>query len=234
MRVAVAIPCFDEAPTIEKVVSGFRDSLPDADIIVFDNGSTDGSAELARKAGARVCLERRRGKGYVIRRIFESVDADICVLVDGDGTYLVEDVHALLKPLVDGEADMVVGNRLARASRDALADFRRCGNLIFLGLMNRLTRQSFQDVLSGYRAVNRKFLNTVSLRSKGFEIETELTLRAAKSGLVIRQVPIRYCERPPGSHSKLSPIRDGFRILMMIGRIFVLERVFGPLPNRAR
>lgn len=225
MRVAVAIPCFNEAPTIAKVINDFREALPEAEILVFDNNSTDGSRDLARQAGAQVIVETRRGKGNVVRSVFNQVEADFCVLVDGDDTYVADDVHALLEPLVEERADMVVGNRLENLSGMALTDFRRLGNLFFLGLVNLLTRRSFRDILCGFRVMNRRFLKTVPLKSRGFEIETELTLRAVAREMTIREVPIGYRERPRGSHSKLSPFSDGCRILMTIAKLLIEERV---------
>ena len=214
--VAVAIPCYNEATTIAKIVRDFRRVLPQGEICVFDNASTDETAERAREAGARVVAEPRRGKGFVVQRVFEIVDADICVLVDGDDTYLAEDLDTLLAPILAGEADMVVGNRLANASAEALTGFRRFGNRFFIGLVNLLTRTTLHDVLCGYRAMNRRFRKAVQLQSSGFEIETELTLRAVREGMAIREVPIGYRARPTGSYSKLSPVKDGLRILWVI------------------
>jgi glycosyltransferase involved in cell wall biosynthesis len=225
--VTVAIPCYNEERTIGKVVSDFRRALPDAEIGVFDNGSTDGSVEQARSAGARVFPVPRRGKGNVVQDIFSKTAADICVLVDGDDTYPAEDVHSLLKPLVDGEADMAVGNRLAKAPGSALARTRHLGNLMFLGLVNLLTRQSFHDILCGFRAVNRTFLEAVEPTSGGFEIETELTLRAVREGMRIREVPIGYRSRPEGSYSKLHPFKDGIRILIVIAKVLLQGRSLG-------
>ena len=191
-RIAVAIPCYNEAPTIAKVVRDFRAALPQAEILVFDNGSRDTSAEEARGAGAEVVREKRRGKGYVVQSIFDKVDADICVVVDGDDTYYAEDVHHLMKPILQDEADMVVGNRLHHATGDALDDLRRFGNHLILWIINLVFRTSYQDVLSGFRVMNRQFLRSVPLITSGFEIETELTLQALEKGMVIRELPIRY------------------------------------------
>lgn len=226
MRVAVAIPCFNEAPTIAKVISDFRARLPEAEIIVFDNDSTDGSAERARGAGARVVREKRRGKGHVMQAILETVDADACVIVDGDDTYYAEDVEALLAPVLEDRADLVVGDRLGQADSKALSDLHRFGNRVILAMINLVFRTSFRDVLSGYRAVNRNFMRTVPLITGGFETETELTLQALEKGMVIREAPIRYRARPEGSHSKLSPFADGYRILITMA---VLLRNHRPL-----
>ena len=226
MRVTVAIPCYNEAPTIAKVVSDFRARLPEAEIVVFDNDSTDGSADKARAAGARVVREKRRGKGHVMQAILETVDSDACVIVDGDDTYYAEDVQSLLDPLLEDRADLVVGDRLAQADSKALTDLHRFGNRAILAIINLVFRSSFRDVLSGYRALNRNFMRTVPLITGGFETETELTLQALEKGMVIREVPIRYRARPEGSHSKLNPFADGYRILITMA---VLLRNHRPL-----
>ena len=219
MRIAIAVPCFNEAPTVGKVVEDFRRELPDAEIVVFDNASTDATGDEAIAAGARVVLEKRRGKGYVMQSILETVDADVFVVVDGDDTYFAEDVHALLEPVVCDRADMVVGNRLKDASGRALDDLRRFGNHFIIGIMNFVFRTSFKDILSGYRVMNRNFLRSVPLITGGFETETELTLQALGKGMVIEEIPIRYRERPSGSYSKLSPFGDGYRILITIAML---------------
>jgi glycosyltransferase involved in cell wall biosynthesis len=225
-RVTVAIPCYNEAPTIAKVIGDFRARLPEAEIVVFDNDSTDGSAEKARAAGARVVREKRRGKGHVMQAILETVDADACVIVDGDDTYLAEDVDALLAPVLEDRADLVVGDRLGQADSKALSDLHRFGNRIILAMINLVFRTAFRDVLSGYRVVNRNFTRTVPLITGGFETETELTLQALEKGMVIQEVPIRYRARPEGSQSKLSPFADGYRILITMA---VLLRNHRPL-----
>jgi glycosyltransferase involved in cell wall biosynthesis len=226
LRITVAIPCFNEAPTIAKVVTDFRAQLPEAEILVFDNASSDDSAARAQAAGARVIREKRRGKGYVMQTILERVDADCCVVVDGDDTYFAEDVHELLKPVREDRADMVVGDRLREASRDALNDLHRFGNRAILGIINATFRTAFKDVLSGYRVLNRNFLRSVPLITGGFETETELTLQALEQGMLILEMPVRYRARPAGSFSKLSPFADGYRILLTMA---VLLRNHRPL-----
>jgi glycosyltransferase involved in cell wall biosynthesis len=225
-RVTVAIPCYNEAPTIAKVISDFRARLPGAEIVVFDNDSTDGSADKARAVGARVVREKRRGKGHVMQSILETVDADACVIVDGDDTYYAEEVDALLAPVLEDRADLVVGDRLGQADSAALSDLHRFGNRVILAIINLVFRTSFRDVLSGYRVVNRNFMRTVPLITGGFETETELTLQALEKGMVIREVPVRYRARPEGSQSKLSPFADGYRILITMA---VLLRNHRPL-----
>lgn len=226
MRVTVAIPCYNEAPTIAKVVADFRRELPEAEVVVFDNASTDGSAERAREAGARVVREKRRGKGFVMQTIAEHVDADACVIVDGDDTYFAEDVHELLRAVAEDRADMVVGDRLREASREALNDLHRFGNRAILAIINLTFRTRFRDILSGYRVLNRNFLRSVPLITGGFETETELTLQALEKGMLILEMPVRYRPRPAGSFSKLSPFADGYRILITMA---VLLRNHRPL-----
>jgi glycosyltransferase involved in cell wall biosynthesis len=226
VRITVAIPCYNEVTTIAKVVSDFRAQLPEAEILVVDNASTDDSGRRAAEAGARVVREKRRGKGYVMQTILETVDADVCVIVDGDDTYFAEDVQRLLAPVASDEADMVVGDRLKEASSVALNDLHRFGNRAILAIINLAFRTDFQDVLSGYRVMNRNFMVSVPLIAGGFETETELTLQGLEKGMVIREMPIRYRARPEGSVSKLSPFGDGYRILITMA---VLLRNHRPL-----
>ena len=226
MRVTVAIPCYNEATTIAKVVSDFRRELPEAEVLVCDNHSTDGSGERAREAGARVIREKRRGKGFAMQAILEAVETEACVIVDGDDTYLAEDVHQLLEPVAADRADMVVGDRLRQATSEALTDLHRFGNRAILAIINTVFRTSFRDVLSGYRVLNRNLMRSVPLITGGFETETELTLQALEKGMVIEEIPVRYRPRPSGSYSKLSPFADGYRILITMA---VLLRNHRPL-----
>jgi glycosyltransferase involved in cell wall biosynthesis len=217
--VTVAIPCYNEAPTIAKVVADFRAQLPQAELLVVDNISSDATAREAEAAGARVVREKRRGKGYVMQTILETVETEVCVVVDGDDTYFAEDVHALLAPVLGDEADMVVGDRLQSASAAALDDLHRFGNRMILRIINSTFRTAFRDVLSGYRVMNHRFMKLVPLIFGGFETETELTLQGLEQGMVIRELPVRYRPRPSGSYSKLQPFADGYRILITVSEL---------------
>lgn len=224
--IAVAIPCYNEAVTIGKVIADFKSALPQAAVYVVDNNSTDGTAELARKAGATVIRENRQGKGYAMQAILEKIKADILVVADGDDTYPAEEAHRLIAPLQKEEADMVVGTRLENTNHANLRRLNWAGNLILSSTLNFLFRTRFKDVLSGYRAFSRRFLAQIPIVTSGFETEVELTVQALTRGLAIKEVPITYRSRPDGSHSKLRPFRDGYRILLAIA---VLLRDHRPL-----
>lgn len=231
-EVAVAIPCWNEAPTIGSVVADFRAALPAGRVHVFDNNSTDGSADIARRAGATLHRVRRQGKGNVLRAILDEVHADAVVIVDGDGTYPSEAVHALLAPVINGDADMVVGARVADASREALRPLNRFGNRAIVAMVNLMFGTRYTDILSGYRVLGRRFLESVPVLTTGFEIETELTVRALEEGMLVQEVPIDYRPRPDGSESKLRPFHDGYRIVLtavVMLRDHYPLRVFGGL-----
>jgi len=213
-QIAVAIPCYNEAITIEQVVRDFRAQLPDATIHVFDNNSTDESAQIARNAGAVVHKIRKQGKGHVLQAIFAAIEADALVLVDGDDTYLAKDVHRLLKPVLEEDVDMVVGDRLSSASDESMRKHRHLGNKLIVASINLMFGTKYRDILSGYRVFNRRFVKTVPLLTPGFETETEMTLQALEEGMVIIELPISYRSRPAESHSKLNALRDGYRIMM--------------------
>ncbi len=211
--IEVAIPCLNEAAAIGRVLQDFRRVLPSARLVVYDNSSTDGTGAVAQAAGADIRHVPRRGKGFVLQAILAQSCADVVLLVDGDGTYEAEDAPSLLQPVLAGAADMVMGNRLASAAPASFRRFHRLGNRILAGLLNALFGTSFHDVLSGYRAFGRRFLDGVPLVTAGFEIETEMVLRALELGLTIHEVPIRYRPRGAGSASKLRTFHDGSRIL---------------------
>lgn len=225
-RIAILIPCYNEEPTIGKVVRDFRAELPDAEIYVFDNNSTDGSVEQARAAGARTGCERRQGKGFVVQSMFSQIEADIYVMVDGDATYPPVAVHALIAPLLRGEADMVVGSRLMEASDSEFRLLNRLGNNFFFKAINFIFKVKLSDVLSGYRAFSREFVKNIPVFGGGFETEVELTIKALARGYRILEVPVRLTARPEGSYSKIRIVSDGFVIL---NTILTLFRDYKPL-----
>jgi glycosyltransferase involved in cell wall biosynthesis len=225
-HIAVVIPCYNEAVTIVSVVEGFRAQLPEADIYVFDNNSTDDSVQLARQAGAIVHKVRNQGKGNVLQAALEVVVADALVLVDGDDTYFPEDVHNLLEPVLSGEVDMVVGNRLASASDENMRRLHHLGNKMIVNSINLMFGTHYLDILSGYRVFSRRFVENVPLLTPGFETETEMTLQALEEGMIIIEMPISYRSRPADSHSKLNSFRDGYRIMLTAA---ILLRDHNPL-----
>jgi glycosyltransferase involved in cell wall biosynthesis len=196
------------------VVRDFQQAIPDGRIYVFDNASTDDSADQAKNAGAQLYRVASLGKGNVLHAIFDELSEDVIVLVDGDDTYFAEDINALLKPIRDGEADMVVGERLATVVDDSMRRMNQFGNRMIVGYINRLFGTRYRDVLSGYRVFNRRFVENVPVLTTGFEVETEITLQALAEGLRIVEVPIRYRSRPEDSRSKLRPFADGYRIVL--------------------
>jgi len=228
--ISVAIPCYNEAATIKKVIRDFREVLPDAEIHVFDNNSTDGSGELARGEGAVVHRVPQQGKGWVMRTIFDTLRPDALIVVDGDDTYFASDAPRLLAPVLNGEADMVVGDRLRTVTDDSMLKSHQLGNRLIVAVINRMFGTAFRDVLSGYRAFSRRFIEEVPLLMPGFETEMEMTLQALEEGLHIFEVPVRYQSRPDGSESKLHAFRDGYRIMLtaaMVLRDHHPLRLFG-------
>jgi glycosyltransferase involved in cell wall biosynthesis len=221
--IAVVIPCYNEAVAIGRVVEGFRASLPQAAIHVFDNNSSDDTAGVAGRAGAVVHHVGLRGKGNVVRRMFADVDADVYVMVDGDDTYDAAAAPMLVAKLLDERLDMVVGRRLS----DETAAYRaghRTGNRMLTRAAAMVFGSAFDDLLSGYRVFSRRFAKSFPAHSAGFEIETELAVHALGMRMPVAEVPTAYGARPEGSHSKLSTYRDGFRILMTIARLVKAER----------
>jgi glycosyltransferase involved in cell wall biosynthesis len=224
--IAVLIPCYNEELTVAEVVRDFRAQLPEADIYVFDNNSSDRTVERAREAGALVSFERRQGKGYVVQSMFRQVDADIYIMVDGDGTYPPADVHRLLAPVLEDKADMVVGSRLHDESSSQFKSLNRMGNKMFLSVLNSVFKVKITDMLSGYRVFNRRFVKGVPLFGGGFETETELTIKALERGYRVVEVPVDLTTRPEGSFSKIRIVHDGLRIL---NTILALFRDYKPL-----
>ena len=220
--VAVLIPCYNEAVTIAKVVDDFTRVLPDAVIYVYDNNSTDGTADIARKHGAVVRTESRQGKGNVVRQMLRDINADYYLMVDGDDTYPAEDAPGLLMPLFENTADMTVGDRLSNGTYDRENDraFHGFGNNLVKRLIKILYGFEFSDVMTGYRAFNEVFAKTLPVLSPGFEIETELSIHAVDKGWRIVEVPVNYRDRPEGSESKLSTFSDGMKVLLTIASLF--------------
>lgn len=225
-RIAILIPCYNEELTVGQVVRDFRTELPGADIYVFDNNSTDRTVERAREAGAQVAFERRQGKGFVVQSMFCQVEADVYVMVDGDGTYPATEVHKLIQPIVLGEAEMVVGSRLMEASESEFRLLNKLGNGFFLEVINFIFKVRLSDVLSGYRAFNRQFVKNIPVFGGGFETEVELTIKALARGYRIAELPVRLTSRPQGSFSKIHIVQDGFVIL---NTILTLFRDYKPL-----
>ncbi|HEY4127923.1 MAG TPA: glycosyltransferase [Gammaproteobacteria bacterium] len=221
--VAILVPCYNEAKTIGTVVRDFRRALPKAEILVFDNRSTDASAAEASAAGAVVRKVSQRGKGNVVRRMFADVEAEVYLMVDGDGTYDAAAAGALVQRLRDGGLDMVVGTRVD-GHEDAYRPGHRIGNVMLTRTVAFLFGDTFSDMLSGYRVLSRRYAKSFPAAATGFEIETELTVHALQLHMPVAEMPTRYGTRPEGSVSKLSTWRDGWRILYTIGRLFKNER----------
>ncbi len=224
--VAVLISCFNEEQTIGKVIDDFRTQLPDARIIVFDNLSTDASAKIASEHKAEVIKVSRRGKGFVVENMFDCIQADVSVMVDGDDTYPADYVHKLLEPVLHGEVDMVVGARLADREERSFSGSHLLGNKLVCLLVNWITKANLTDIMSGYRVFNSKVTELIPVVSSGFEVETELTFQMLYYKRKIAEIAIPYRSRPEGSRSKLNTFRDGARVLW---KIFSFFRAFKPL-----
>jgi glycosyltransferase involved in cell wall biosynthesis len=219
-RVAILIPCYNEEITIAQVVRDFRSELPEAEIYVFDNNSTDRTVEHARNAGARIAYERRQGKGFVVQSMFCRVEADVYVMVDGDGTYPPRQVHKLIEPILRADAEMVVGSRLMDALDSEFQPLNKLGNAFFLHVINFIFKVKLSDVLSGYRSFSREFVKSIPVFGSGFETEVELTIKALARGYRIRELSVRLTSRPKGSFSKIRIFQDGFVILSTILTLF--------------
>ncbi len=227
VAIAVVIPCLQEETTIGKVVRDFRRELPQARIIVYDNNSTDHTAERASEAGAEVRRERRQGKGWVVASMFRDVDADVLVMVDGDDTYDATAVHRLLAPVLDGTADMTVASRLVQYGAGSFRKLHISGNRWVCTIVNWMFPASrITDIFSGYRALTRAALSKIPITAHGFDVETELTLQALYRGLVIREIEAPYGVRPAGSFSKLRTFADGSATLL---RLFLIIKSYKPL-----
>lgn len=221
MKTAVLIPCYNESLTIEKVIKDYQAVLPDADIYVYDNNSTDGTDTIARKAGAIVRYEYRQGKGNVIRTMFRDIDADCYLMIDGDDTYPAENAVQMVDLVLNKGVDMVIGDRLSSTYfTENKRPFHNSGNKIVRYLINKLFHSSIRDIMTGYRAFSRTFVKSFPVLSKGFEIETEMTIHALDKNYLLEEIPVTYRDRPEGSVSKLNTFSDGFKVLMTIASLF--------------
>ena len=226
-KIAVLIPCYNESKTIEKVVKDFKEALPEATIYVFDNNSSDGTDEIARKAGAVVKYEYQQGKGNVIRRMFREIDAECYIMTDGDDTYPAESARGMADCVLHRHADMVVGDRLSSTYfEENKRPFHNFGNSIVRSSINSLFHTNIKDIMTGYRAFSYQFVKTFPVLSQGFEIETEMSIHAADKNMFVENVIIEYRDRPEGSESKLNTYSDGFKVLRTIASLF---RTYKPM-----
>ena len=220
-EIAVLIPCYNESKTIEKVVKDFKKALPEAVIYVYDNNSKDGTDEIARKAGAVVRYEYQQGKGNVIRRMFREIDAKCYVMTDGDDTYPADEARKLCDAVLNRNADMVVGDRLSSSYfEENKRPFHNFGNSLVRGSINSMFRSNIRDIMTGYRAFSYQFVKSFPVLSKGFEIETEMSIHAIDKNMRVENVIIQYRDRPEGSVSKLNTYSDGFKVLMTIAKMY--------------
>lgn len=226
-KVAVLIPCYNEELTIGKVVQDFKKYLPGAVIYVYDNNSTDKTAEIARESGAVVRYERKQGKGNVMRSMFRDIDAECYILVDGDDTYPEESAPELVSAVIDKGGDLVIGDRLSSTYfNENKRLFHNSGNVLVKNLINRFFKSNIKDIMTGYRAFSYEFVKTFPVLSQGFEIETEMTIHALDKNFSIISIPIQYRDRPEGSQSKLNTYSDGFKVIMTIFNLYRLYKPF--------
>lgn len=226
-KIAVLIPCYNESKTIEKVVTDFKKALPEAVIYVYDNNSSDDTAEIARKAGAVVCHEYMQGKGNVIRRMFREINAEAYVMTDGDDTYPAECAREMVDKILKRNADMVVGDRLSSTYfSENKRPFHNFGNTLVRKCINVLFKNDIKDIMTGYRAFSYEFVKTFPVLSKGFEIETEMSIHAVDKNMFVENVIVDYRDRPEGSESKLNTYSDGFKVLKTIARLY---RTYKPI-----
>lgn len=220
-KIAVLIPCYNEGQTIAKVVKDYKEALPEAAIYVYDNNSSDHTDEIAREAGAIVRYEHRQGKGNVIRSMFRDIDAQCYLMIDGDDTYPAENAEAMAEHILSGRADMVIGDRLSSTYfTENKRPFHNIGNRLVRWLINTIFGSRIQDIMTGYRAFNYEFVKSFPILSKGFEIETEMSIHALDKNFKLIEVPVTYRDRPEGSISKLNTYKDGIKVLKTIARLF--------------
>lgn len=220
-KIAVLIPCYNESKTIEKVIKDFKEVLPDATIYVYDNNSTDGTDEIARRNGAIVRYEYQQGKGNVIRRMFRDIDAECYIMTDGDDTYPAVNAPEMVDKVLNRNVDMVVGDRLSSTYfQENKRPFHNFGNSLVRSSINHLFHTDIKDIMTGYRAFSYEFVKTFPVLSKGFEIENEMTIHALDKNMYVEELPVEYRDRPAGSVSKLNTYSDGFKVLKTIARLF--------------
>ena len=226
-KIAVLIPCYNESQTIAKVVKDYREALPEAVIYVYDNNSTDHTDEIAREAGAVVRYEYKQGKGNVMRTMFREIDAECYLMIDGDDTYPAENARTMTDLILERKADMVIGDRLSSTYfTENKRPFHNMGNRLVRGLINTIFKSGIKDIMTGYRAFSYEFVKSFPILSKGFEIETEMSIHALDKNFRLVEVPVTYRDRPAGSVSKLNTYRDGMRVLRTIARLFRDYRPF--------
>lgn len=225
MKTAVLIPCYNEAKTIGKVVTDFKEALPEADIYVYDNNSTDGTGEIAKKAGAIVRCEYRQGKGNVVKSMFRQIRADCYIMVDGDDTYPAESAVEFEKLILSGQADMVIGDRLSSTYFDENNRwFHNIGNKMVRKFINIFFKSDLNDIMTGMRAFSYNFVKSFPIHSREFEIETEMSVFALINNFKIKEIPVEYRDRVEGSESKLNTYKDGYKVIMMIAALIRDER----------
>ena len=220
-KIAVLIPCYNEAQTIERVVKEFKQELPEAIIYVYDNNSKDGTDDIARAAGAVVRYEHQQGKGNVVRRMFQEIEAECYLMADGDDTYPAESARVLVNHVLNEQADMVVGDRLSSTYfEENKRPFHNFGNSIVRWSINTIFKSSIKDVMTGYRAFSYRFVKSFPVVSKGFEIETEMTIHAVTKNMYVVNEVVGYRDRPGGSESKLNTVSDGIKVIFTIFNLF--------------
>lgn len=220
-KIAVLIPCYNESITIKKVIDDFKTALPEADIYVYDNNSVDGTDKIAKEAGAIVRYEYRQGKGNVIRSMFRDIDADCYIMADGDDTYPAEYARQMVDLVTHNKVDMVIGDRLSSTYfEENKRPFHNLGNSLVKFIINKLFHSDVKDIMTGYRAFSRDFVKTFPVLSKGFEIETEMTIHALDKNMLLKEIPVAYRDRPEGSESKLNTFSDGAKVLSTIATLY--------------
>ena len=227
-KIAVLIPCYNESLTIKKVIEDWKSALPEAKIYVYDNNSTDNTAEIAMNAGATVKYEYQQGKGNVIRRMFREIDAESYIMIDGDDTYPAEHGREMVELVLNKNVDMVVGDRLSSTYfEENKRPFHNFGNEIVRKSINRMFKSDIKDIMTGFRAFSYNFVKTFPVLSKGFEIETEMSIHAVDKNMYVENVIVDYRDRPNGSESKLNTFSDGIKVLKTIGRLYRDYRPLG-------